>query len=153
MPIIEHHQFIKAPIEICFDLARNVEIHNRTTSNTKERAIGGVTSGYLEEGDTVTWEAIHFGIKQRLTAKIIKMDRPHFFVDIMLDGAFHSFIHTHQFIKDKDGTIMIDTFQYKSPLGPIGQIADKLFLKKYMKKFIVSRAISLKTIAENKKFH
>ncbi len=46
MPLIEHQQFIKAPIEVCFDLARNVEIHTLTTSQTKERAIGGVT----EEG-------------------------------------------------------------------------------------------------------
>ena len=55
MPVIEHQQFIHAPIEVCFDLARNVEIHTQTTSKTKERAVGGVTEGLLEEGDIVTW--------------------------------------------------------------------------------------------------
>ncbi|WP_409252161.1 SRPBCC family protein [Bacillus sp. SCS-153A] len=148
MPIIEHQLFIKAPIEICFDLARNVDIHTQTTSHTKERAVGGVTEGLLEEGDMVTWEAVHFGIKQRLTAKVTVMERPSKLVDIMVKGAFHSFEHTHQFIEEAGGTLMIDRFQYKSPLGPLGTLADKLFLEKYMRNFIASRANVLKEIAE-----
>ncbi|MCM3789327.1 SRPBCC family protein [Domibacillus indicus] len=149
MPIIEHHQFIKASIKVCFDLARNVDIHTQTTSKTKQRAISGVTEGLLENGDCVTWEAIHFGIKQRLTARIIEMEKPHKFVDIMVKGAFHSFVHTHEFFEKADGTLMIDKFQYKSPFGLIGVAADKLFLEKYMRAFIVSRAKALKRIAEN----
>jgi ligand-binding SRPBCC domain-containing protein len=148
MPVIEHQQFIKAPVKLCFNLARNVDIHTQTTSNTKEKAVGGVTEGLLEEGDTVTWEAIHFGIKQRLTAKVTLMEKPHKFVDIMVKGAFHSFVHTHKFIEEAGGTIMIDKFQYKSPFGLIGVVADKLFLEKYMRLFIVSRAKALKKIAE-----
>ncbi|QVY63450.1 SRPBCC family protein [Cytobacillus gottheilii] len=150
MPVIEHQQFIKAPVEVCFDLARNVDIHTQTTSKTRERAVSGVTEGFLEQGDTVTWEAIHFGIKQRLTAKVTVMEKPHKFVDVMVTGAFHSFVHTHQFIEEAGGTIMIDKFQYKSPFGPIGVVADKLFLEKYMTAFIASRAKALKKIAENK---
>jgi ligand-binding SRPBCC domain-containing protein len=149
MPVIEYHQFIKAPVELCFDLKRSVDIHTKTTAKTKEIAVDGVTEGLLEEGDTVTWEAIHFGIKQRLKAHVTLMEKPNKFVDIMVKGAFHSFVHTHQFIEEQGGTIMIDKFQYKSPFGPIGVLADKLFLEKYMREFIVSRAKALKKIAEN----
>lgn len=149
MPVIEYHQFIKAPVELCFDLKRSVDIHTNTTAKTKEIAVDGVTEGLLEEGDTVTWEAIHFGIKQRLKAQVTLMEKPNKFVDIMVKGAFHSFVHTHQFIEEQGGTIMIDKFQYKSPFGPIGVLADKLFLEKYMRAFIVSRAKALKKIAEN----
>lgn len=149
MPVIKNRLFINAPIGICFDLARNVDVHTQTTSNTKERAIGGVTEGLLEQGDTVTWEAIHFGFKQRLTAKVILMEKPHKFVDVMVKGAFQSFVHTHQFIEQADGTLMIDTFEYKSPLGILGVVADKLFLEKYMSVFIATRAKELKKIAEN----
>ncbi|MGW8424032.1 SRPBCC family protein [Peribacillus simplex] len=148
MPVIEYQQFIKAPVDLCFDLARSVDIHTKTTAKTKEVAVDGVTEGLLEEGDTVTWEAIHFGIKQRLKAQVTLMEKPNKFVDIMVKGAFHSFVHTHQFI-ESGGTIMIDKFQYKSPFGPIGVLADKLFLEKHMREFIVSRAKALKKIAEN----
>ncbi|RRN73909.1 cell division protein [Peribacillus simplex] len=148
MPVIEYQQYINAPVELCFDLARSVDIHTKTTSKTKEIAVDGVTEGLLEEGDTVTFEAIHFGIKQRLKAQVTLMEKPYKFVDIMVKGAFHSFVHTHQFIEESGGTIMIDKFQYKSPFGPIGVLADKLFLEKYMRAFIVFRAKALKNIAE-----
>ncbi|MFJ7726058.1 cell division protein [Neobacillus sp. NPDC097160] len=149
MPIIKHELFIQAPLNVCFDLARNVDIHTKTTAKTKEKAVDGVLKGLLEEGDTVTWEAIHFGIKQRLTAKVTHMEMPNEFVDIMIKGAFHSFTHTHQFAAEAGGTKMIDTFEYKSPLGLLGVMADKLFLEKYMRQFIISRATELKRIAEN----
>ncbi|MBR7798061.1 cell division protein [Agaribacter marinus] len=149
MPTIKHKQFIKAPVEVCFDLARNVDIHLETTAKTNEKVVDGVTGGLLEESDTVTWEATHFGIKQRLTAKVTDMKKPNEFVDIILKGAFSSFTHTHQFVKETGGTLMIDTFEYKSPFGILGVVADKLFLEKYMKRFIDTRAKKLKRIAKN----
>lgn len=149
MPVIKHQEYIKAPIDVCFDLARNVDIHTETTSHTKERAVDGVTSGLLKKGDSVTWEAVHLGVKQRLTAKIIEMDRPFRFVDVMVKGAFHSFRHTHTFQVKDNGTVMTDHFDYKSPLGVIGKLADQLFLEKYMTNFLVRRAKALKEIAEN----
>lgn len=150
MPTIRHEIHINAPIHICFDLVRNVEVHTETTAKTKERAIGGVTTGLMEKGDSVTWEAVHFGIKQKLTAKIIEMNKPHSFTDAMVKGAFHSFIHIHEFVESGEGTIMKDTFSYKSPLGFLGIVADKLFLEKYMTRFIANRANELKRIAENR---
>ena len=150
MPIIKHEIHISAPIHICFDLTRNVDVHTETTAKTKERAVGGVTTGLMENGDTITWEAVHLGVKQRLTAKIIEMDQPHKFTDVMVKGAFHSFTHTHEFIECGTGTIMKDTFSYKSPFGIIGKIADRLFLERYMKNFIANRAKELKRIAESK---
>lgn len=146
-----HKQIINAPIEICFDLARNVEVHTKTTTKTNEKAVAGVTTGLLKEGDTVTWEATHFSIRQKLTAKIVCMDRPNQFKDTMIKGAFHSFIHTHDFIEVPEGTLMIDTFDYKSPLGILGVLADKLFLERYMREFIISRSIELKKIAEQER--
>lgn len=109
-----------------------------------------MTTGLMENGDTVTWEAVHLGVRQRLTAKIIEMDRPHKFTDVMVKGAFHSFTHTHEFIESGTGTLMKDTFSYKSPFGIIGKIADRLFLERYMKNFITDRAKELKRIAEGK---
>lgn len=87
-------------------------------------------------------------MKQRLTAKISEMDEPYTFTDVMVKGAFHSFTHRHCFIGKDNGTIMKDHFEYHSPFGIIGQLADKLFLEKYMRNFLVSRANELKKIAE-----
>ncbi|RDI45543.1 SRPBCC family protein [Falsibacillus pallidus] len=149
MPIIEYEVTIHAPIQVCFDLARDIDVHMLTTAKTKEKAIDGVTSGLVENGDTVIWQATHLGVRQKLTAKIINMDKPYTFTDVMVKGAFHSFTHVHEFMESNQGTIMKDIFIYKSPLGLLGQFADKLFLEKYMRNFIVNRAEVLKRIAEN----
>ncbi|CAG9621183.1 hypothetical protein BACCIP111883_01955 [Sutcliffiella rhizosphaerae] len=79
------------------------------------------------------------------------MEKPYKFTDVMVKGAFHSFSHTHEFIESGNGTKMIDTFIYKSPFGVLGNIADKLFLEKYMRNFIIDRAKELKRIAEKEK--
>ena len=150
MPVIKHTTYIMAPITKCFDLARNVEIHTKTTAKTNEKAVAGVKTGLLNLGDSITWEATHFGFKQKLTAKIIEMNMPFRFVDVMVKGAFHSFTHTHEFVECDTGTMMTDTFEYKAPFGFIGIMADKLFLEKYMRNFILVRADELKKIAETK---
>jgi ligand-binding SRPBCC domain-containing protein len=97
MPFVVVTIAIRAPIERCFDLARNVDVHLRSTAGTKERAVGGVTHGLMELGQEVTWEATHFGIRQRLTSRITAYDRPSSFRDSQVRGAFLRFDHDHLF--------------------------------------------------------
>jgi ligand-binding SRPBCC domain-containing protein len=149
LPTIHLETVIAAPIELCFDLSRDVEAHTRSTSKTKERAVAGVTEGLLELGDTVTWEAVHLGIKQRLTARITRYERPHMFEDQQVQGAFRSLAHTHEFRETADGTVMTDNFRFTSPFGLVGRLADALFLERYMRAFLKSRARELKAIAES----
>src|SRR5436190_7571691 len=100
---------IDAPIERCFDLARDVQAHCRTAAFTRERVVGGKSTGLLELGDQVTFEGTHFGIRQRLTSAIVEFDRPHRFVDEMVSGAFKSLRHVHDFESQDSKTIMRDT--------------------------------------------
>ena len=52
---------IAAPIEQCFDLARDIDFHTRSLEGTGERAVAGRTTGLIELGESVTWEARHLG--------------------------------------------------------------------------------------------
>jgi ligand-binding SRPBCC domain-containing protein len=148
MPTIYQEISIAAPIETCFDLARDIEFHQRTLAHTKERAVAGVTSGGVVGGDVVTWEATHFGVRQWLTARITDYERPTFFADELVRGAFKRFRHLHRFLPDGTGTLMIDCFDYTSPLGPLGRLADVLFLERYMRSLLVGRNALLKRVAE-----
>jgi ligand-binding SRPBCC domain-containing protein len=139
---------IAAPIEICFDLARDVNVHVQTASATGERVIGAKTSGLLELGDVVTFEGVHFGIRQRLTAKIVECDRPTRFVDEMVAGAFTSLRHVHEFIAEGNSVLMRDTLTWRSPLGILGVIADRLFVERHMRAFMVKKQSELKAYAE-----
>ena len=74
MPEIYLETYVAAPIEICFDLCLNVNAHEAAGHG---RAVAGMTQGQMQLGDTVTWEAVHFGVRQRLTSKIVAYERPH----------------------------------------------------------------------------
>ncbi len=150
MPTIVLQTVINAPIEVVFHLARSIELHEQSMAHTNEKAIAGRTSGLVEEGETVTWEAKHLGVTQNLTSYITQVQPHHFFADEMVSGAFKRFRHEHYFKSTPAGdTIMKDVFDYASPLGFLGKIIDQIFLKKYMTRLLEHRNMVLKDVAQN----
>lgn len=143
--------FIAAPPDVCFDLARDVGAHVESASFSRERAVPpGRTEGLLELGDTVTFEGVHFGIRQRFTAKIIELDRPSRFVDELVKSTFKSLRHVHDFEPKAGGTLMRDVLDWVSPLGILGRIADALFVERHMRRFVATKQVALKRIAEER---
>jgi ligand-binding SRPBCC domain-containing protein len=149
MPSIRIETAIGASPERCFDLARDVGAHVRSTKGTDERPIAGVTMGLMGLGDEVTWEATHLWVRQRLTVRITRFESPRLFQDEMVRGPFASMRHLHEFVPRGGGTTMVDTFSFTSPLGALGAIFDRLFLAGYLRRFLLSRAAALKGMAES----
>ncbi|MCG8599683.1 MAG: SRPBCC family protein [Verrucomicrobiales bacterium] len=149
MPLIRLETRIAAPVDRVFDLARSIDAHSASTTGTDERAVAGRTSGLIERGETVTWEARHFGVRQKLTSRITEMNRPEMFVDEMVRGAFSSIRHVHRFEQKGDLTLMHDEFQFSAPLGILGRLAEVLFLTRYMERFLRKRNAVLKALAES----
>ena len=148
MSLIEVHTRIAAPPETCFDLARSVEVHLASTAHTRERAVAGRTTGLCEKGDTITWRARHFGIFQHLTVRITELNYPRHFQDKMVKGAFQGFTHDYYFEADGAGTHMRDRFEYAAPLGPLGRLAEWLFLDRYMRGLLEQRNAVIRELAE-----
>lgn len=149
MPTIHLKTMIDAPVERVFDLARSIEAHMHSTSRTGERAVDGRTSGLIGPGETVTWEAKHFGVCQRLTVRVTSFDGPTLFADEMTRGAFKRLCHTHRFSEVNGQTLMEDELQIEAPLGPLGWLAERLFLVRYMRRFLEERNRQLKALAES----
>ena len=149
MAIIELNTYIAAPIERVFDLARSIDLHTNSTSQAGEQAIAGITSGLIGLGQEVTWRARHFGVCQTLTVRITEFERPTHFADVMLRGAFKRMEHHHFFEISGEDTKMSDVFSFQSPLGILGRIVDALFLKQYMKAFLIERNRDIKATVES----
>ncbi len=148
MPLIYIETPIKAPLERVFDLARSIDLHSVSTAHTRERAVAGRTSGLIGLHETVTWEAVHFGIRQRLESEITALQYPYYFRDEMRRGIFRSIYHEHIFEEKAGYTLMTDQFNFEAPLGLLGRCANTLFLTRYMKSFLVRRNNILKAYAE-----
>jgi ligand-binding SRPBCC domain-containing protein len=143
---------ISAPIERCFDLARSVEVHLAGNVHFGESAVavGGVTSGLVDLGQRVTWRAKHLGVWQNLTSEITRMERPTYFRDEMIEGAFKVMEHDHYFeARTANGTLMTDVFRFAAPLPVLGKIAEMTVLRRYMTNLLRERNDAIKQIAES----
>jgi len=151
MVTLETVTVIAAPIELCFDLARSVEVHLAGNVHGGEQAVaeGGVTTGLVGLGERVTWRARHFGVRQRLTSEITALERPTYFRDVMIRGAFHSMEHDHHFRALSSGqTEMRDVFRFAAPWGLLGRVAEAWVLRSYMGNLLAERNAALKQTAE-----
>lgn len=149
MAVIVLETTINAPIEICFDLSRSIDLHLKSTARTNEQAIAGRISGLIELNEYVTWQATHFGVRQKLTSKITAMQFPFHFRDEQLKGIFKFIKHDHYFEQKPGYVLMKDTFHFQSPLGPLGWLADKLLLTNYLRGFLTERNKMIKHYAES----
>ena len=113
-------------------------------------AMAGVTSGLIGMAQRVTWRARHFGVWQSLTSEITAMDRPAYFQDTMIRGAFRCMKHDHFFrALSPHETEMKDTFCFEAPLGILGRLAEISFLRRYMQALLQERNAVRKRIAES----
>ena len=152
MPKIELITEINSTIKVCFDLSRSIDLHKISTAKTNEEAIAGRTTGLINLNETVTWQATHFGLRQKLTSKITALERPKYFTDEQTQGIFKSIIHEHKFEQIGNKVIMTDIFEFQSPLGILGKIINKLVLTNYLKKLLVDRNQIIKEFAETEKW-
>jgi ligand-binding SRPBCC domain-containing protein len=148
MAMIRIETFVAAPPERVFDLARDLDFHARSMAHTGERAVGGRTSGLIEAGEEVEWQARHLGLSWRLRSRIASMDRPRSFVDEQVAGPFARYDHRHTFVAHEGGTLMADEWHHVAPLGPLGTLADLLFLERHMRRTLTARAAAIKAEAE-----
>jgi ligand-binding SRPBCC domain-containing protein len=142
---------INAPIKTVFDISRDIDVHQKSASPTKEIAIDGVTSGLINYNETVTWRGKHFGFYLTHKSRITAMNLYDYFVDEMEEGKFKSFRHEHIFYEKNGLTVMKDKIYYEVPYGFFGELFDLLFLKNHMINFILERNKVLKALSENEK--
>lgn len=149
MPEIQLQTTIQADVKTVFDLARSIDLHVISSASTREKAIGGVTTGLIGQGEQVTWKAYHFGIPFTLTSEVTHCEPHYHFCDIMVSGPFEGFVHHHYFDQMDGHCRMTDVFTYSSPFGWLGRFADALFLKAYMKRFLSHRNAIIRRYAES----
>ena len=71
------------------------------------------------------------GVPVRWRTRIETWDPPAGFVDTQVKGPYALWEHTHRFEEDGDrATVIHDRVRYEIPLGPLGAIAHRLFVRR-----------------------
>ncbi len=146
---------IVAPVKRCFDLARSIEVHLLGNRHWGDQASAGTRTGLMQTGEAVTWTARHFGVRQQLTSVITAFNPPGYFQDTMVKGIFRLMQHDHYFRHanvtgaGEAVTCMRDVFRFAAPFGPLGWLAERLVLRRYMRGLLRERNAVIKQVAES----
>jgi ligand-binding SRPBCC domain-containing protein len=152
METIRLTTWIDAPVERCFLLSLSIDLHVVSARKTGEKAIDGVTTGLIREGETVTFQGRHFGMRRRHTSRIETLRPYSYFRDVMVAGAFRRFEHEHHFAPMDDGTRMRDEVRFSVPCGALGRLATKMFVRKHLAALLVERNRVIKRVAESEEW-
>src|SRR5216683_3311911 len=125
---------IAAPARRCFFLSLNIDLHMQSTAGTRERAVAGVTTGLIGDGESVTWRGRHFGLMLQHTSKITQYDPPTFFQDVMTAGLFKTFEHDHRFQEQGGATVMKDELRFSAPFGIFVLLVERLVLRYFLRR-------------------
>ena len=148
MTRIELETLIRVPIETAFDGARDIGLHVRLASRSRERAIAGRVKGLIGPGEWVTFSGVHFGLRLQLTARISEFEAPRRFADEQTRGPFAFLKHTHAFeSRGADLTLMRDVVELSAPFGIFGRIAEPI-IAWHLHRFLRERAHELKAFLE-----
>jgi ligand-binding SRPBCC domain-containing protein len=81
-------------------------------------------------GTSIDYQLRLYGIPIRWRTRIETFERGVSFTDVQLHGPYRQWIHRHEFL-DVDGaaTQMRDTVDYQLPLGPLGVLARRMFVR------------------------
>ncbi len=140
---------ITAPITRVFELVRSVDAHTATSSKIGGLAVGGRTSGLAQVGDVTIWSARFFGLRFKLATRVTALESPQRMTETLERGLFTEFGHVYTLRSLESGAVeLTDAFTFRSPLGVIGAVFDKLVLKPVMTKAMTARLEGLKRIAQ-----
>jgi len=79
------------------------------------------------------------GIKLNWMTEITHVKEHEYFVDEQRFGPYALWHHEHHFKEIKGGVLMTDILNYAIPYGPIGRLANGLFVGKEVKKIFTFR--------------
>ena len=142
MPHIHLVTDLDAPPARAFDTSLDLDLEIRAGApyGTRIARRSERSGGIIAHGQTVTWQARHFGLTWSHTSRITEHERPQRFVDEMDRGVFAEFRHEHTFEPLRGGrTRMIDDLHYRVPLGALGRLAERLFVDARLRRLLQER--------------
>ncbi len=88
----------------------------------------------MKEGAVIDYEIRLSGWPVTWRSFITAWEPPHRFVDLQLNGPYAFWHHTHGFAATGDGgTRLTDEVRYALPLGPLGEIAHALSVRRQLR--------------------
>lgn len=121
---------VEAPIERVWEFHSSAEAVEILSPPERRVRLAGPDSA-VEDGALHVLKGRVFGLFPfTWKARISDVAPPTGFTDTAERSPFKSWSHRHEFVPDGSGTIIRDSVHYELPGGPLGRIADWLFVRR-----------------------
>jgi ligand-binding SRPBCC domain-containing protein len=86
------------------------------------------------------------GVPLRWTTLIDGCQPPRAFSDRQVRGPYAFWHHRHEFLEAPGGTLMLDSVRYRLPLGPLGELARALWVRRSLDEIFDYRARAVREL-------
>jgi ligand-binding SRPBCC domain-containing protein len=128
---LEREQLVELPPEQAFEFygdALNLEAITPPWLGFQVTTPGPIAMG---PGTRIEYRLKLHGVPVRWRTRIESWEPPLRFVDVQVRGPYALWEHTHEFEPAGTGAVMIrDHVRYALPLGPLGELAHRLFVRR-----------------------
>lgn len=90
------------------------------------------------------------GVPMKWKTVISQVEEGKSFTDFQKEGPYKHWNHFHEFIPYENGVLMKDTVDYELPLGILGRVAHRLFVKEKLRSIFDFRSIVLNDLFNRK---
>ena len=90
-------------------------------------------------------------IPMKWQTEITQVDFQRSFTDFQKKGPYKLWNHFHEFVLNEKGVLIKDTVNYELPMGFLGEIAHRLFVKKKLENIFSFRHVVLEVMFNNNK--
>jgi ligand-binding SRPBCC domain-containing protein len=144
---LRHTQFIPATLEECWDFFSSPKNLKKITPKHMGFEITNNPGEKMYQGQIITYFVKPIaGIPLSWVTEITTVKEPLFFIDEQRFGPYTFWHHQHWFKEVGGGVEMTDIVHYALPLGFLGRIANRLFVKKQLNKIFNCRIKAVEDI-------
>lgn len=140
---LERSQLIEHPIEEVFAFFSNAANLEALTPSFLRFRILTPMPLEMKKGAEIVYQIRLFGVPMKWRTRITEWEPGRRFVDEQESGPYAVWRHLHEFEAQGEKTMMRDVVDYREPLGPLGQLAHHLFVRRTVKKIFDFRREAL----------
>jgi ligand-binding SRPBCC domain-containing protein len=128
--VLKKYLWVNKPVNSVFDFFSNENNLEKITPPYLKFKVVGKNTENIEQGTLINYKLKVHGLPFKWKSNISSFVVDKTFTDEQVTGPYSKWVHRHDFITHKQGTLMVDEVVYKLPMGFFGKICAGYFVNK-----------------------
>ena len=104
----------------------------------------------MRAGALIAYRLRLLGVRFGWLTRIEVFEPEERFVDVQVRGPYRRWRHVHRFEETPQGTLVRDRVEYELPLGAVGELAHRLFVRSRLRRIFAYRAGRISELLERR---